>query len=192
MHAFDKHRDDRELVRRIKAGKHSAFRELLRRYQDLCYRIAWRQLHSREEAEDVVQNVFIRIWSNPEAWNENNGAAFSTWIYRVTINAAIDIQRRKRHAHESLDLHPNIESSCESITESIYQSERKQILINGIQQLPESQQQALNLVYYQQLSMKQAAAVLQTTPKAVESLLGRARSSLKQRLQLEPRLDKAS
>ena len=192
MAGFNTHGDDAALVRRIRKGRHGAFKELLRRYRDICYRIAWRQLHSRDEAEDVVQTVFTRIWSNPEAWNEERGASFSTWLYRVTLNAAIDVQRRNRHINEPIDLHHDIRSNTEEVSDGIYRDEQQQLVIDSIRKLPQNQQHALNLVYYQQLSIKQAAEVLQTTPKAVESLLGRARVNLKQYLELETRLDEAS
>ena len=180
------------LVRHICKGRHSAFMELVTRYQDICYRIAWRQLHSREEAEDVVQTVFTRLWSNPRAWDETRGAAFSTWLYRVTLNAAIDVQRRNRHVTEPIENHHNIKSHSAEASDEIDRNKQQRLVIDSIRSLPQNQQHALNLVYYQQLSIKQAAEVLQTTPKAVESLLGRARSNLKQRLELEPRLDEAS
>jgi RNA polymerase sigma-70 factor, ECF subfamily len=176
---------DSVLLGKIATGDHHAFQQLLERYQGRCYRLAWRELFQREEAEDVVQSVFLKLWHQPQSWRADAGASFSTWLYRVVINACIDAKRRRgRHTILNIDDHEAADTSDE-----------QHELIHALKTLPEMQRHVVNLFYYEGLKVKEIAQTLDISEKSAESHLGRARKALKTLLlndQGEERLWKTS
>ncbi|MEJ2309669.1 MAG: sigma-70 family RNA polymerase sigma factor [Gammaproteobacteria bacterium] len=188
----DRQQDDAALARRIMAGEHAAFETLVRRHSAAAFRLAWRLLGSREEAEDLVQTLFVRYWHKPQAWNPEDGSRFSTWLYRVVMNAATDVLRKRRPS-EPVERHAaSLRDARVDLFQHLAGMQQRQRVQRAILALPERQRQAIALVYYEQLPMKQAAEVMQTTPKAVESLLGRARAALKADLSLNELIEEAS
>ena len=184
--------DDAALARQVMAGEHAAFEVLVRRHADAAFRLAWRQLGSREEAEDVVQSVLTRYWKNPKSWNPDAGSRFSTWLYRVILNASTDQLRRRKHT-EPIELHPEgLEDNGRNQVEQLSENERRDRTHAALLRLPERQRQAITLVYFEQLSMKEAAEIMEASPKAIESLLGRARATLKTDMGLNELIEEAS
>lgn len=174
--------DDELLMAQVVAGNHDAFAQLVSRHTSRFFALAFRTLQNQSDAEDIVQAVFIKLWQNPAAWNKEK-AQFTTWFYRVVLNACHDFSRKHRKAThltpETLEaLSPPVTSEQTRLEEDQLQRWRQQCLMIAMQRLPSSQRDALNLVVYGQMPQKQTAEVLGTTVKAVESLLVRAKRSI--------------
>jgi RNA polymerase sigma-70 factor (ECF subfamily) len=168
--------DDRQLVEAVAQGDIPAYRELLTRYYPRCMHIAERMLGDVAEAEDVAQEICLRLWRKPQSWQQQ--AKFSTWLYRVVVNACIDRQRRRvttatLEEEQLADPHQGAETR-------LMQQERGQQVRRMLQRLPERQRAAMILCYYEELSNQEAAEALEMTTGALQQLLFRAREKLKQ------------
>ncbi len=174
------HLDDESLIRQIQEGKHGAFVELVNRHSKRFYSTAYRLLFSKNDAEDIVQQAFIKLWERGSFWNPYKGAKFTTWFYRVVVNLCLDHNRKKK----ALPLCENIELVDKQDGQEILLDEkRKQALLHRfIQELPERQQLALTLCFYEGLSNQEAAEIIGIKLKALQSLIMRAKTTLKEKL----------
>ncbi len=176
MTSFENETDE-SLMERITSGNHQAFAALVRRHTPLFFSAAYRICAKTDEAEDIVQDAFLKLWDRPEAFHHDKNTKFTTWFYRVVTNLAIDKSRKKKpmapqEALEALsDQAPLAETAMQ-------EHERAQALEQAIQALPERQKLALNLCFYEGLSNKEAADILGVGLKALESLLVRAKKTL--------------
>ncbi|MCL4678008.1 MAG: sigma-70 family RNA polymerase sigma factor [Alphaproteobacteria bacterium] len=170
---------DESLMARICAGDHEAFAHLVRRHSRMFFAAAYRMCGHQEEAEDIVQEAFVKLWKNPHSWNPDAGAKFSTWFYRVVTNQALDHMRRKRPQTEIPETLGDDKPDALDILE---EGQLQTSLEGAIQNLPERQKAALNLCFYEGLSNKEAADILGVGVKALESLLMRAKAALREEL----------
>ena len=172
---------DESLLARIQGGDRQAFAILVRRHTNMFYAAAWRMCGHRQEAEDVVQDSFLKLWEKPQMWDSARGAKFTTWFYRIVTNRAIDTVRRRKPsvAAEVMEAVPDAKENQE---ESLFRTERQAMLEEAIQSLPERQKAALNLCFYEGLSNREAAEIMNVSVKALESLLIRAKTALKEHL----------
>ena len=180
-HAAPVEETDESLMGRIQRGDHQAFTVLVRRHSARFYAHAWRMTGNKAEAEDSVQDAFLKLWRNPASFDGARGNRFTTWFYRVVTNATIDLQRRKRETAAG-DALERFESGAPLQDESLQMDERQTALETAIAALPERQRTALNLCFYEGLSNAEAAEILDVKVKALESLLMRAKAALKQTL----------
>ena len=181
---------DAELVAQLRQGNEAAFRTLVARYQDRIYATAFSLLRSAEEAEDVAQEVFVEVYQTVARFR--GGASLSTWLYRLATSRALQHRRRgqarKRFAYftsllgfDNQVLHePPDHAHPLALLEGQQQLD---LLLQAIGRLPGSQQIAFTLRHEQELSYEEIAAVLGTTVPAVESLLFRARQTLRRHFQ---------
>lgn len=169
---------DEELMVRVQNADHSAFSILVMRHTKMFYAAAYRMYPHQDEAEDIVQEAFLKLWRKPEIWKADKGAKFTTWFYRVVTNQAIDFARKIKNTKGS-DALDRITDNTASQQEVMEQGEQEQMLEQAIQELPERQRVALNLCFYEGLSNKEAAEVMEVGVKALESLLMRAKAGLK-------------
>jgi RNA polymerase sigma-70 factor (ECF subfamily) len=174
------HLDDESLICQIQDGRHEAFVEIVNRHSKRYYGVAYRLLFSRNDAEDVVQQAFLKLWEKRLFWNQKKGAKFTTWFYRVVVNLCLDHKRKKK----PMPLCENMEFVDEHDGQEILLDEkRKQALLDRfIQELPERQQLALTLCFYEGLSNQEAADIIGIKLKALQSLIMRAKTTLKERL----------
>jgi RNA polymerase sigma factor (sigma-70 family) len=181
---------DVALLAQLQQGSETAFRTLVERYQDRVYKTAFSLLRSSEEAEDVAQEVFVEVY---QTLNRFRGeAALSTWLYRLATSRALQHRRRakakKRFAYFTglLGLNNQVlhEPPDHRHPLALLEGEQQlQLLVAAIGRLPAKQQIAFTLRHEQELSYEELAAVLGITISAVESLLFRARQTLRQHLQ---------
>ena len=171
---------DDALVARAAVGDHAAWGELVERHLSPIMACAWYMLSDRTEAEDVAQDTFIRLHGKIATWRPG-GAELKTWLHRVAVNLCIDRQRARRRFTD--DEPPELADGADedSLGSAL---DRRRTTQRALASLPERQRAAITLVYYQGLSNREAAMVLGLSVDAVESLLARARRSL--RRQLEP------
>lgn len=172
---------DESLMARIQRGDHQAFAILVRRHTQKFYAGAYRVVGDRYEAEDIVQDAFLKLWDKPQAWDAARGAKFTTWFYRVVTNLSIDRKRRKRPVANS-DVLEMMADAAPRADAALGDAQEREILERAIQALPDRQKAALNLCFYEGMSNKDAAQILGVGIKALESLLMRAKAALREEL----------
>lgn len=166
------------------------FRKIVTTHQERVYSTCYRFLRSREDAQDVAQEVFIQVYKSLDDFRGD--AEFSTWIYRIAVTRCIDLIRkrnRKRRMGSVISI-LRIGSHVDewevpdgSTPESEFMaSEDSRILAWAVSRLPESQRVAITLCNYEDYSNKEVAKIMQTSLSAVEGLLHRGRKNLKKRL----------
>lgn len=176
--------EDSELLDRLAAGDEVAFRMLVERHIDRAYAIALRIVGNAADAEDVVQDTMLKIWSHRGRW-QHGRAKFSTWLYRVISNRCIDLRRKPRT--ENVETVPEVADGQPGAVEIIERNELNGMLELAMQRLPEQQRIAVILSYHESMSNGEIAQVMDTTVAAVESLLKRGRQQLRQLLRKHER-----
>jgi len=159
-------------------GDQSAALQLVRTHAPALQRLAWRMLGDEQEAQDVVQESCLRLWRVAGEWRPGE-ARISTWLHTVAMNLSRDRLRRRRETYpvESFEWLAG-EDSPEQDMERDRRSARVQ---QALTQLPERQREALILSHFEGYSQSEAASVMGVSVEALESLLSRARRSLRQR-----------
>ena len=172
-------RSDDELMRLAGGGDHAAFSALVARHLRRAGSVAGRVMGSRAEAEDVVQEAFLRAWLKAPDWQpaETGGAKFSTWFYRVVMNLCID--RKRKPGTAPLEAAGEIPDPGADGFAHVAAGETRQRVAAALEQLPERQRAALTLCHYEGMSNIEAAEILDLSVGAVESLLVRARRNLR-------------
>jgi len=173
-------KDDHELLTLIRDGGSQAFAQLVERHTERFYRLAFRYLQSRAAAEDVVQDAFLKLWENPALWQPERNSKFTTWFYRVVVNLCLD--RRKRKTAVALDEEIEFKDDRPAADEMLIQAQEQKILEREIAALPERQRTALNLCFDEGLSNQEAAEIMGVNLKALQSLIMRAKTTLKERM----------
>lgn len=170
---------DHDLMQRVAAGDKAAFRLLVARHLDFCVRFAERMTGSRHDAEDIAQEVCLRVWKEAAKWRPE--AKFTTWLYRVMTNACIDHKRRRR-ALPLLGEEEAIPDDAPGPEMTLQTRQRAARVKTALAQLPERQRAALVLGYYEELTNEQAAAAMGIAVNAYQQLLYRARQGMKAQL----------
>ena len=169
---------DADLMRRIAGGEPGACREVVDRHLSAVHGFAWRMLGDNHEAEDVAQEAFLKLWRQARKWQPK--AQISTWLRRVAYNACIDRLRKLKPTDDIHDM-PLPDTGPNPEVQAVQASVSAQVMA-AIEELPERQRAALMLAHYDGLGNIETAAAMETTVEAVESLLGRARRTLKKSL----------
>jgi RNA polymerase sigma-70 factor, ECF subfamily len=158
-------------------GDQAAFRQLAQALGPRMYGLAARLCDGNAAtAEDVVQEVLIKLWQQAPRWQ--SGGSVAAFASRLVYTASMDFHRRKMPVTYSEDGEMPEIPEPETITAGIEQKEDRSLLLGALAKLPERQQQAVTLAYFHEYRSQDIASALGTTEKAVESLLVRARKSL--------------
>src|ERR1700727_2047625 len=182
--------EEMQLVRRAKRGDNSACEELVRRYDRNVCRIAQHITQNREDAEDVVQEAFLKAYGNLAQFQEQS--KFYTWLVRIAVNEAL-MKLRRRRPERTVSLDEEIKTEDDSLPREIAdwspnpeqqynQSELREILSKTIQGLPPGFRTVFVLRDVEGLSTEETAAALELSVPAVKSRLLRARLHLRERL----------
>lgn len=171
---------DESLLDFIAAADEGAFAELLRRYHTRFYRAAYRWVLHAEDAQDIVQQAFLKLWSGSARFKRGKGASFSTWFYRIVHNQAMDVLRARKESFT--ELHEEIAPSGDDLEADLAAWQQQQALRRCLLQLPENQRIAVQLFYFEELKQKDIAPIMGISVKALESLLIRARQQLREQL----------
>lgn len=174
--------DDARLMACIAKGDEKAYATLVQKHLGRTVRMAIRIVGNQADAEDVAQDAFIRVWKHAENWNpdEKGGAKFTTWFYRVVTNLCIDYTRKKKGI--ALDNIAEQQTEDDDGLQNLEKQDAYSILKDHVDALPERQRIALTLCFYEEMSNKDAAQVMEISVKALESLLVRARRTLKEKM----------
>jgi RNA polymerase sigma-70 factor (ECF subfamily) len=171
---------DEDLLALVGAGDRQAYHMLVERHGRRVLAMARRMTGNLAEAEDVAQDAFLRVWQHAAHW-QDKGAKFTTWLYRVVMNLCLD--RRRRAPMASLDVAGDPADERPSAEAAVAAQQRERAVANALAMLPDRQRAALVLSYYEGLSNAAAAVVLEISVAALESLLVRARRSLRAELE---------
>jgi RNA polymerase sigma-70 factor (ECF subfamily) len=184
----DPERDIR-LMEKVKAGDMDAFRELVETHEQRVIGTVARMLGDPVEAEDLSQQVFVRVWKSAPRWEPT--AKFTTWLYTILRNLVFNESRRRaRHKTTSLDAatddedHPHqfADGTVKSPDTTMLDAEMQDAIERAIQELPPPQRMAVIMRRYQDVSYEEIGEVLDLTVPAVKSLLFRARTDLREKL----------
>jgi len=168
---------DDELMARVAEGDMDAFEELVRRHQRAALNVAYRFVNDGNMAEDIAQEAFLRILAGAARYRPSGG--FRTFLYNIVWHLCIDLYRKK----SALPLEPRIESRTAGPGETALRNERSNLVRAAIGKLPPRQRMALVLKHYEGLSYQEIARSLGCSPRAVDSLLVRAKAKLKDTLE---------
>ncbi len=181
---------DEYWVERYLAGEASAFDQLVRRTQGRLYSSIVRIVGSRDEALDVLQETYIKIFRNIHRFER--GAAFRTWAYRIAMNQSISYRRKRRPVQFALnqnneesaqfDHDPEDPHSHESNLDRLARSERNQLVQKALNSLPTAQRVVLVMCDYDELRYDEIAAILNVPIGTIRSRIHRAREELRKRL----------
>lgn len=169
---------DEELMLAVGRGDLSAFNEIIHRHQSTAWRVAYRFLGDSVEAEDIAQEAFLKILTAAPRYRPT--ASFSTYLYRIVSRLCIDNARKKHPL--CIDTLPEPVDSSPDPAATLDLKDRDALIRKTLDALPSRQRMAVILKYYEELSYTDIARAMDTTSKAVERLLGRARRTLRSSL----------
>lgn len=169
---------DLDQITRAAAGDAAAIRALVHRHSPAVLSLATRMLGDQAEAEDVTQETFMRAWKALPNWEPR--ARFSTWLHRVALNLCYDRMRKRREVLP--DELPDRADPGLGPQDALDQAQRIQAVESAIARLPERQSAALTLCALQGHSQVEAAEIMDVSIEALESLLARARRTLRAEL----------
>ena len=189
--------NEAELIKAAANGDQSAFSELVTEYERLVYNTVKSKVLSAEDAMDISQEVFIKIWKALPNWRGE--CKFATWVYKVCINASLDFLRRTPERTESLSGRPDddgderpLDIADDSVQASperrLEQSETTMAVRRAIAKLPEDQRQIVILRDIDGYSYDEIADMLSLGIGTVKSRINRARTRLKSLLEVEMKL----
>jgi len=176
---------DEALVERFRRGDDSAFEVIVERYQSKVYAIAYRMTRNREDAMDIAQEVFIKAHRGIARWRPLRG--FQHWLYRIATNMTIDVLRKRQRRAAvivdsedfSMDRGVAAPAGSEDPVRNLAIEELGGRIGAAIETLPERQRATVVLRYYEDLSIKEIAAVIGCTEGTVKTHLFRATGKLR-------------
>lgn len=184
------HIEDQHYINLVLNGNTNAFATLVDRYKDLVYTLALKMLNNKEEAEEIAQDTFIKVFNS---LNKFKGESkFSTWIYKVTYNTCLDaLKKRKKQNNVTYieDFSEHQTKALEEILDSIDEKERNQAIQNCLEELSSDEAFLLTLYYFDDQSVEEISKVINISTDNVKVKLFRTRkklaSILKRRLEPE-------
>jgi RNA polymerase sigma-70 factor (ECF subfamily) len=182
---------DAEVMLRVKAGDQSAFDYLVQKYRRPLVSFMYRMARNTASAEDLAQEVFLRVYRSRATYEAS--AKFTTWLYRIATNLAVNHARDTRHERPEVtisldepdeDSGTTLDVADSTITaeEALVRRERMLAIRSKVEALPERQKMAVVMHKYQQMDYKQIAEVLKLSESATKSLLFRAYQTLREQL----------
>jgi RNA polymerase sigma-70 factor, ECF subfamily len=181
---------DRADMERLAAGQDAALNDLMDRHATPMFHFLCRMVGNEDDANDLAQETFIRVFRARTSFRINEN--FSTWLYTIAANLARNHFRwRSRHPNVSLEaetgdseqtLGSTLPANAPAPNEQALAAERAAAVRVAVGKLPEDLREAIVLCEWEERSMAEASAILETTPKAVESRLYRARQILREKL----------
>lgn len=171
-------RTDQDLMSAAADGDMDAFEELVLHHQHAAVRVAYRLLSHEEDARDAAQEAFLRILESASRYRPT--ASFRTYLYHILTRICIDHLRR-RSRRERFDVTLTLDPS-HAPPEALERNERAERVRAAIRTLPPRQRVALVLKHYEGMSYAEIAEAMQTSRRAVDSMLARARQALKEML----------
>lgn len=175
--------NEKQLIKQVLKGDSSSFGYFVDTYQDMAMTIAFRLLRNQQDAEDVVQNAFVKAYHNMHTYRSSS--KFSTWFYRIVYNTAITAYNKIKNRSEDYDIDRReidpIRSESNAV-ESMEQQEQKERVEEALRKLPESEAIVVSFYYLEEYSIKEISEIMSLTKSNVKIKLFRARKKLKELL----------
>lgn len=180
---------EKRLTERAKRGDREAFAELIEIYKDKIFQLAFRMVGNRQEAEDIAQETFLRVYANLHTYDES--FKFSTWIYRIATNLCIDRGRKKRpdfsldeeiEAGQGLDWHSRLSSKEPTPEEKVVTQELQETVQEALTQLAPKYRSIMVLRYIEDLSLQEISDILKLPITTIKTRIHRGREALRGRL----------
>ncbi|WP_226670123.1 RNA polymerase sigma factor [Metabacillus litoralis] len=179
--------DDASLYSKAMNKDRMAFETLYDRYEKLLYSFAYRLTNDPSLTEEVIQDVFLKLWNGTNVYEENKGK-FSSWLLTVTRNKAIDeIRKRKRHTHEEMIDKDALVQDEDSVEEKVEWNEQKNKIKQAMSKLKDDQQQIIHLFYFKGLSQQHIADQCELPLGTVKGRIRIALKHLRKMLDMERR-----
>jgi len=183
--------NDKELIQKVAAKDHGAFKALVDRYQSLVINTCYNLLGNRQDAEDVAQEVFFQVYKSAQKFRQE--AKLSTWLYRIAVNRSLNFIRDKKRSGWLRNLSSLLEGQRQEVSDvpasnsdrpdiALEKKERNAVVQRAIDSLPDKQRAAFVLHKYEGLSYQEIAEILEHSLSSVESLIHRAKLNLQKRL----------
>ncbi len=183
--------DDQHYINLVMKGNTNAFAVLVDRYKDMVFTLSLKMLKDREEAEEVSQDTFLKIY---KSLNKFNGESkFSTWIYKVAFNTCLDRLKKNKRLQPVVGMDDFTETealSLMNVLDTIEDKERKQMIQDCLHLLPGEDSFLLTLYYFEEQSLEEIGKIIGITPNNVKIRLYRSRKKLASLLKdrLEPEI----
>lgn len=175
-------KSEKEIIESIAAGDEQAFVFLYELYSVKIYNTSLSYAKNIEDAEEITQDVFLKIHKSAASFQ--GASSISTWIYRITVNAALNyIKKKKRFAFFNNSHNKDQFVNFEHPGVLLQNKENAQALYQALDCLPINQKTAFILCYIEELPRQEVADIMETSLKAVESLLQRAKSNMRSELE---------
>ncbi|WP_100406036.1 RNA polymerase sigma factor SigW [Bacillus solitudinis] len=179
----------KRLIKEVRKGDEEAFAELVELYKDKVYQVAYRMVGNPQEAQDVAQEAFLRAYTNIERFDLER--KFSTWLFRIATNVAIDRLRKKKadfslqdavNGAEGLTYESQIAAEQELPEDQVVTLEMQEWIQDEINKLPIKYRTAIILKYIEDLSLKEISSILDMPVSTVKTRIHRGREALRKRM----------
>ena len=172
-----KHQSSEQLMALVGQGCKNAFTKLVKRHSQAFFRLALNMLHDEQEAEDVIQESFLKIWNKPNLWDPHKGSKFTTWFYKIVFYGCLDkIKKNSRVVQKPLSTEPPIEPKQESHVDL---KKNMVILEKAMSKLSEKENNAIILCLVKQLTHVEAAREMDTGVRSLQGILLRAKNRIR-------------
>jgi RNA polymerase sigma-70 factor (ECF subfamily) len=168
---------DLQIVREVLGGKTDRFRELVTRYQNMIAGIAWRSGCKREDVEDVVSEVLLKVYRNLHQYRPDH--AFSTWLYKLTANHVVDRSRRMKKERGRTEMPEQVVDRSPGADDEMEADERHALVREALRHVDPRYREVMHLVYVEGLKVDETARILGTPEGTVKTRLMRGREALK-------------
>lgn len=181
--------EDLHIISQIKAGNSKAFSVLVDRYKNLVFTLALKMLENREEAEEVAQDVFIKVFNYIGTFNGDS--KISTWIYKITYNTCLDYIKKLKKARHQVSINEitvNQLGSVDALFDQLDKEDRKTVVAECLQQLSPDENFLMVLFYFEEKSLLEISKIVHLKVNHLKVKLFRIRKKLASLLKdkLEP------
>ncbi|WCK54804.1 RNA polymerase sigma factor SigW [Aneurinibacillus sp. Ricciae_BoGa-3] len=183
---------EQRIILRTKKGDREAFAELVDLYKDRVYRIAYRMLGNKQEAEDVAQETFLKVYANIQSYDPNY--KFSTWIYRIASNLCIDQIRKRKQTFsldaevtgsDGLDWHDRLPDANQGPEETVITDELQEEVQSAIMKLSPNYRAIMILRYIEDLSLQEISEAISLPISTIKTRIHRGREALRKKLRFQ-------
>lgn len=178
--------NEQQLIHQILKGDTDSFSYFVDTYQDMAMTIAFRICRNKQDAEDIVQNAFVRAFRNLHSYHSKS--KFSTWFFRIVYNTAISqiSKLQSKAAHDNLEKAESELTSFESSPSlSVERKEQSELLTKAMDQIPKDEAVILTLYYLEEHSIKEVAQIMSLTESNIKIKLHRSRQKLQKKLNFQ-------
>ena len=181
------------LIERLKAKDQRVFQYFVNEYKDKLFSLAMGFVHDSFTAEDIVQDVFIKLWQNIDSWQPGN-ARLSTWLYKVTVNHSLNKVRSSKKTSNVVDMNQFVREADDGTVEiqipdqardphqQLENKELAELLRRAINNLPRKQRIAFVLSKYQKMSSREIAEIMELSVSNVDVIIHRAKKNLQKQI----------